>query len=254
MIQNIQPNANSLRVSNSNVPFSPVSRTGYSSNSVLYAAPTPAPASKPWYSIFTNCFSKVTSFFSGIFESVKTYFCGPKLPPALTEKDKAAKFLDLVKNGAAGTADEKQAFGTLFATLKPEFQNVIKRLIWIAGGSPNFNGDFSEDKLKNDPKNACVSAAVEKFINNFDKYNGLAEFEAVVNDATKTSDDVMAALVKLAAIPHGQTNVAEAVKYEVYAAVGNNSNVPDFSTGFIKANWHDVAIKNAITEVRNNKI
>lgn len=253
MIQNIQPNANSLRVQNSNIQFSPVSKTGYSSTSVMYSAP--APASKPWYSIFTNCFSKVKTFLSGLLNSVKTYFCGNPPPPALTEKDKAAKFLDLVKNGAAGTADEKQAFSTLFATLKPDFQNVIKRLIWVAGGSPqNLGFDFAEDKLKNDPKNASVSAAVEKFINNFDKYNGLAEFEAVVNDGTKTGDDVMAALTKLAGIPHGQTNVSEAVKYEVFAAVGNNSNVPDFSAGFIKANPHDPAIKNAIVEVRNNKI
>lgn len=248
MIQNIQPNANSLRVSNSNVQFSPVSRTGYSSNSVMYAAPTPAPASKPWYSIFTNCFSKVKTFFSGIFESIKTYFCGPKLPPALTEKDKAAKFLDLVKNGAAGTADEKQAFGTLFQTLKPEFQNVIKRLIWIAGGSQqNLGYDFSEDKLKNDPKHAAVSAAVEKFINNFDKYNGLAEFEAVVNEGTKTGADVTSALAKLAPF----NNLHEAIKYRVWEIAGQGSNVPDFSATFINSNPHDQALKTAIGDVRN---
>ncbi len=121
-------------------------------------------------------------------------------------------------------------------------------MIWIAGGSPpNLGYDFSEDKLKKDPKSPSVSAALERFVNNFDKYNGLAEFEAVVNDATKTSEDVMAALAKLAPF----NNLQEAINYRVWEIAGQGSYFPDFSATFINSNPHGQALKTAIGDVRN---
>lgn len=82
----------------------------------------------------------------------------------------------------------------------------------------------------------------------FDKYDGLAELEAVVNDATKTSEDVMAALAKLAPF----NNLQEAIKHRVWEIAGQNTMIPDFSAVFIKSHPHDQTLKTAINDVRNS--
>lgn len=153
------------------------------------------------------------------------------------------------------TQEEVKIISVGFSKISKEHQNTIKRLIWIAGGSMILpNADFAEEELKNNPKSATISIAVEKYLNCFIEYDSLRKFEAVVNDNSTSSECVLRALSKLKNVNFFYTNLMDIVKYRVWEIAGPNSLNPDFAHDFIKNNPHDQVIKTAINDVRNENI